>query len=153
MPPSPHPMELQFLTKPPSETQAHPLYAHPSRNGASLCPWVPLSHQGCRALFLESLKRVLGSSGTACPMDKTTDCLWPWRGWEVSLSHPEWCLSVLTHSQLCCLCVWIQLSWMGRCGQSLSHHLWAEGTLKVLAKRAESLATPGALPSSLLFTS
>ena len=136
MPPSPQPVELRFLTEPPSETQAYPLHALPSRNGASICPGVPLSCWGCRELPLELWRRVLGSSGTACPTDKTTDS--PWHlGGGMSLSHPEVHLSVLTHSQPRCLCLLIQHSWVQRCGQTLNHHPWAEGDTKGSGERGK----------------
>lgn len=79
MPPSPRPMELRFLTEPPSETQAYPLHALPSRNGASIGLGIPLSCWGCRELPLGLWRRVLGSSGTGCPTDMTTDS--PWHLW------------------------------------------------------------------------
>ena len=44
----------------------------------------------------------------------------------MSLSHPDWHLSVLTRSQLRWLCLLIQQTWAWRCGQSLSHGPWAE---------------------------
>ena len=44
----------------------------------------------------------------------------------MSLSHPDWHLSVLTHSQLRWLCLLTQHTRAWRCGQSLSHGPWAE---------------------------
>lgn len=43
----------------------------------------------------------------------------------MSLSHPDWHLSVLTHSQLRWLCLLTQHTRAWRCGQSLSHGPWA----------------------------
>lgn len=71
LPSSPHPMELQILTKPPSETRAHPLNALPSRKGASIC---------CREGFLDH-------HGLLAPQTRPQSPLGIW-GWEGHVPVP-----------------------------------------------------------------
>lgn len=137
LPSSPQPMELRFLTKPPSETWAHPLNALPSRKGASTC----------------SGKGFLGHQGLLAPQTRP-ESLWHWGGGGREGHVPVPPRLASFSSQLRWLCLLIQHPWAWRCGQSLSHGPWERGAPKVLEKKARSssVAILVALPSCLLFT-
>lgn len=73
LPSSPQPMELRFLTKPPSETWAHPLNALPSRKGASICSGKGfLAHQGLLAPQTRPESPWHWGAGGACPCPTQT---------------------------------------------------------------------------------
>lgn len=97
----------------------------------------------------ELWRRVLGPAGTACSTDETTDSPWHLGEGDMSLSHPEWHLSVLIHSWPRGLCLLVQHSCAGTGGQPSNCPPGWRGMPTGLEKRdPPSSATPVASSGS-----